>query len=291
MLTTLLLREHNRLAGELENRNPDWDDERVFQTARNILIVIFIKIVVEEYINHINSRPFRLRADPSVAWDARWNKPIWMTTEFSLLYRWHSLVPDVMTWNGTRIPVGMTFLNNSAFLDGGMRQGFLDMSAQKAGALGARNTTDALLHVEEKSIRQGRACNLDSYVRYRAYCGLSVPQRFEDISSDPEVVRILRANYDSVADIEFYVGLFAEDRLINSPLPDLINTMVAVDAFSQALTNPLLSEHVFNKRTFSEYGWQLINQPQSIKALVERNTPGGPVQGFIGMTQQGWDYE
>ncbi len=290
MLTTLLLREHNRLAGELEERNPGWDDDRVFETARNILIVLFIKLVVEEYINHIASKPFRLRADPSVAWNAPWNKPIWMTSEFSLLYRWHSLIPDIITWNGTRIPVGMTFLNNSAFLDGGMRQGFLDMSAQAAGALGPRNTTDALLHVEAKSIRQGRACDLDTYVRYRAYCGLPAPQKFEDISSDPEVVRVLKANYASVADIEFYVGLFAEDRIINSPLSELVNTMVAVDAFSQALTNPLLSQHVFNKQTFSEYGWQLINQPVSIKALVERNSPGGPISGFIGMTQLDWDF-
>ena len=266
MLTTLLLREHNRLAGELETRNPEWDDDRVFETARSILIVLFIKLVVEEYINHIASKPFRLRADPSGAWNAPWNKPIWMTSEFSLLYRWHSLSPDVITWNGDRFPVGSTFLNNAPFLEGGMRQGFLDMSAQAAGALGPRNTTDALLAVEAKSIRQGRACDLDTYVRYRAYCSLPVPQKFEDISSDPEVVRILRENYATVADIEFFVGLFAEDRIINSPLSELVNTMVAVDAFSQALTNPLLSQHVFNKKTFSDYGWQLINQPVSIRA-------------------------
>ncbi len=290
MLTTLLLREHNRIAGELEQRNPAWDDERVFQTARNILIVLFIKIVVEEYINHISSRPFKLRADPSIAWNAPWNKPIWMTTEFSLLYRWHSLVPDRITWNGKTMPVHSTFLNNAPLLETGLRQGFIDMSAQKAGALGPRNTTDGLLHVEAASIGQGRACHLDSYVRYLAYCGLPAPAKFEDISSDPEVVRILKENYESVADIEFYVGLFSEDLMINSPLSPLVNALVAVDAFSQALTNPLLSQHVFNKKTFSDYGWQLINQPQSIKSLVERNTAGGEVAGFIGMTQPGWKF-
>ena len=70
----------------------------------------------------------------------------------------------------------------------------------------------------------------------------------------------------------------------------MIRTLVALDAFSQALTNPLLSQHVFNKNTFSPYGWQVIQENGSIHQLVERNTPGGPIDGFIGMTQPDFEY-
>ena len=38
MMNTLFLREHNRLAGMLAAKNPTWDDDRLFETARNIII-------------------------------------------------------------------------------------------------------------------------------------------------------------------------------------------------------------------------------------------------------------
>ena len=74
-----------------------WNDERVFQTARNINIAQLIKIVVEEYINHISPYHFHLTADPSVSWDAGWNMPNWIPIEFNLLYRWHSSTPATFT--------------------------------------------------------------------------------------------------------------------------------------------------------------------------------------------------
>ena len=39
--------------------------------------------------------------------------------------------------------------------------------------------------------------------------------------------------------------------------------MVAIDAFSQAFTNPLLSPRVYNPQTFSPLGWQLIRDDEA----------------------------
>jgi prostaglandin-endoperoxide synthase 2 len=292
MMNTLLLREHNRLAGAIEQAHTGWDDEQVFETARNVLIFMFIKVVVEEYINHISSAPFRLTADPSIAWDAPWNKPNWMTTEFSLLYRWHSLVPDEIEWNGTRQPVHQTFMDNRLVIAGGLANSFADMSAQPAGRLGAFNTTEHLLPLEQAAIDQGRLVRLASYSDYRAYVGESRPREFSDISSDPAVVTFLESTYRSPNDVDFYVGLFAEDRVKNSPLPSLLLSMVAVDAFSQALTNPLLSKHVLSNRqaTFSTEGCEAIDRTSSLRDILDRNCPGGAGDRRISMTQDGWTY-
>jgi len=289
MMNTLFLREHNRLAGLIENANPGWDDQRVFETARNANIVLFIKVVVEEYINHISSSYNKFIADPSVAWDAPWNKPNWITAEFSLLYRWHSLIPDSMRWGNTDYPVIDTIMNNALLLDTGLKQSFIDMSAQKAGQIGAFNTHKDLLAFEESAIKQGRLCKLASYNDYRQYVSLPRLNFFLDISKDDDVVNLLKKAYETVDDIEFYVGLFAEDAEDNGLLPPVMSRMVAIDAFSQALTNPLLSKHVFKEETFSTKGWEAINQTKKLRDIVNRNVANGlNAVDFIGMTAQDW---
>jgi prostaglandin-endoperoxide synthase 2 len=293
MINTLFLREHNRLAGEIEKKNSSWDDERVFQTARNITIVLFIKIVVEEYINHISPHLFRLRADPSVAWGAPWNQPNWITTEFSLLYRWHSLVPDTMTWKGKSYDIGSTLMNNNLLLEAGLAGAFTDMSVARAGGIGPLNTAEAILEREISAIEQGRFCNLRSYSDYREYVALPKPEAFSDISTNPKVIEILEDLYKKPGNVEFYVGLFSEDTVKNSPLSPLLLSMVAMDAFSQALTNPLLSKNVYgnsvNRRdAFTALGLETIENTSSLRDLLELNCPNGIGNARISMTRKGW---
>lgn len=297
MLNTLFLREHNRLARELETRNPAWNDERVFQTARNIIIPMFIKIVVEEYINHINPAPFKLRADPSVAWDARWNRPNWITAEFSLLYRWHSLIPDQIQWPA-RDPIPMWAFprDNRPLLQVGLAAAFVATAGQPAGELGALNTSQALLIMEQKAVEQARTNQLASYNAYRAQFGQKPAKRFEDISSDPKIQALLQQLYGTPDRVEFYPGLFAEDRVKNSPLPGLLLTMVAVDAFSQALTNPLLSEHIWSDDAakqphgdaFTPWGKSQIAATATLEDVLRRNVPTPPTVTPLRMTQAGW---
>ena len=37
MMNTLMVREHNRVCGVLKKEHPEWGDEQLFQTAKNII--------------------------------------------------------------------------------------------------------------------------------------------------------------------------------------------------------------------------------------------------------------
>ncbi|WP_426029867.1 peroxidase family protein [Caulobacter sp. DWP3-1-3b2] len=293
MINTLLLREHNRLAGLIAANHTDWDDDRVFETARNVMIVLFIKLVVEEYINHISPSRIRLLADPSGCWDKPWNKPNWITAEFSLLYRWHSLVPDRLNWNGVETSTGNLRFANPLFTSVGLAQAFAWMSAQPAARLGMGNTADFLQDVEAHAIDQARVNQIAPYNAYRRTMGMAPVKTFADITTKTNIVERLEQTYPAgVESVEFYVGMFAEDVVDNSPLPSLILRMVAVDAFSQALTNPLLSAHIWgddaNRRAaFTDLGLEAIAATGSMRDLLVRNG-ADPGPAFVGMTRPDW---
>ncbi|QJU57840.1 heme peroxidase [Sphingomonas sp. AP4-R1] len=302
MMNTLFLREHNRLAGLIAQAHPGWDDEHVFQTTRNNVIVMFIKIVVEEYINHINTSNFRFLAEGKVAWDASWNRPNWMTAEFSLLYRWHSLVPEELSWGGAPVNGGTTLLNNALLIDAGLATAFAEISANNAACLGLHNSATFLWKAELSAVQQARDNRLASYNDYREAMGLKRKKSFEDVagtSSDPvakerraHLASELRGLYGDVDRIEFYVGLFAEPTEKNGVLPELIQAMVAMDAFSQALTNPLLSQHIWgddrNKLdAFTQIGLDAIVATKTLRDILVRNS-ANLGDRFVGMTRADW---
>lgn len=271
MLNTLFLREHNRLCDRLSKANPNWDDERLFQTARNTVIVMVLKIVIEDYLNHIAPYHFSFKAQPRSFYTAKWYRNNWITLEFNLLYRWHGLVTKTVRVGNTDVKVEDTLFNNQLLLDQGLGRCFDESSRYPCGAIGLFNTHKSLMEVEKASIELGRKARLRSYNSYRQYCGYPAVTEFNQITGDQKRQDDLKSLYDHPDNVEFYVGLFAEDTRPGSPLSPLIGRLVGIDAFSQALTNPLLSEHVYNFATFSKEGWSEVENTRSLSDVVHRN--------------------
>ena len=157
MHNVLFLREHNRIARTLQDTYPTWDDERLFETARSIMIVLLIKVVIEDYINHITPYLFKLRLEPRSFPNEPWYRQNWMATEFQLLYRWHSLVPSSYHIGGREYAIEATLFNTETVVKTGLGAMFEDASLQSAGQVGLKNTPPGLLwEVEKLSIQQGR---------------------------------------------------------------------------------------------------------------------------------------
>ena len=287
LMNTLFLREHNRLATRLEAAY-GWDDERLFQTARMINIVILLKLVVDEYINHITPYHFRFTLEGAKAFRrAPWMRTNRMASEFNLLYRWHSLIPSELLAGGRMRPLQETALDPGFVPEHGLGPLLEEASSQRAGRVGLFNTAPELLPAERASVEKGRAVRLASYNDYREACRYPRVTGFDQISSDPRIRAGLAECYDGPQAIEFYVGLFAEDPRPNSVLPPLIGRMVGVDAFSQAMTNPLLAPRVYDEETLSPLGWQEIHTTRTLSDVVNRNVTRRDRPYAITMTRAG----
>jgi prostaglandin-endoperoxide synthase 2 len=213
----------------------------------------------------------RLLADPTPVYAASWNRENWIPVEFNLLYRWHSLVPTSATWGGASVDLAGLRFDNRMLLQDGLVTALAGASQTRAWRIGLFNTTPMLDLVEVASIQQGRDNRLARYNDYRALMKYPRVSRFEQINSDPLVVSELRRIYSDVDRIEYFVGLFAEELPPRSAVPPLIGRMVAADAFSHALTNPLLSPHVYHAGTFTTGGMEVIEKTATLADLLARN--------------------
>ncbi|GGW14300.1 hypothetical protein GCM10018980_12640 [Streptomyces capoamus] len=272
-LNVLFLREHNRVAGLLAAAHRDWDDERIFQTTRNTLIVMMIRVMLEEYINHITPYHFGFVLDPVRTDRGVWHRENWATIEFSLVYRWHSLIPSAYTIAGRPVPLARTIANGRLVVERGLGPLFEDLSRQSAGLSGLFNTDELLLPIEAHSVAVGRELRLASYNDYRAYYGFPRVTDTRQISGDPRVQEALRDVYGDVDAIDLYAGLFAEEPEPGAIFGRLLERIISVDAFSEALNNPLLSPRLFGPDTFSPEGLRAVRETRSFSDLVHRNLP------------------
>jgi len=298
MLNVLFLREHNRIARELAARYPQWgdDDDRLFETARSILTVLLIKLAIEQYINHIAPYHFKFRLDAAGFYDQPWYRPNWMAVEFNLLYRWHSLIPTSLRVGGEDLPLEDTLNRTDLLTRGGLGGLFEDASRQPAGMVSLFNTAEWFRsRTEIPSIQHGRTAELGSYNDYREHCRFPRATAFDQISSSSRVRDELRRLYGKVDNVEFYVGLFAEDRRPNSVVPTLIGRMVGLHAFSQLLTNPLFAPEVYagqnREKTFSRRGIEIIDETKDLSQLLHRNLPAGSPRHHVSLTREDWQRE
>ena len=190
LLNTIWMREHNRIARMLCENTALTDDDEIFEKARNINIVQHLRIIIRDYIRHISPIDVALDIVPGMAERQKWYRENWITIEFNLLYRWHSMVPDAFQI-GDQSFDQMELRNPDLLKKFGIEKLITAATLQKAGRIGLENTHKMFFQpfkvgdtahdsVMARSVKMGRDAEIGRYVDYRKAFGLKPLKGFAD---------------------------------------------------------------------------------------------------------------
>lgn len=228
----LFLREHNRIASEVYQENPDFSDEQIYQIARKINTAQIQFITYYEYLPSLGvNLPQYSGFDPTV--DPR------ISNEFSALaFRMgHSQIND--------ISIRLGFDYSREYQPILLSDGFWDPSSmiQEGGIepilRGAAVTNQAANDIFAVSslrnsmfgepgfggldmcaidIQRGRDHGLPNYNQIREYFGLETASNWSDVSEDPETIEKMSLAYPDLSEVDPIMGLYSETHVADSSL-------------------------------------------------------------------------
>lgn len=247
-LHTLFMREHNRIATLLVDRFPCWKDEKVFQYSRKIIMSQIQQLTYQFFVPAILGtkhglapyRGYQENVDPSIA------------TFFSTCaFRFgHSMVPETLAllesekvphaYNGTKLH--SVFFRPSFTSEIGIEPLLLGASHQIAESVDCQ-VVDSLQNELFKdmtggadlisiNIQRGRDHGIPKYNDAREMYGLKRKESISEVTKNETLQRILLSLYNSVSDIDSFVGGLAEDHMDDSELGELFHTALQ-DQFSR----------------------------------------------------------
>ena len=241
---TIFAREHNRLVDELKAKNPDWDDERLFQEAKAIVEGEIQAITYNEFLPLLLGQDaiadyngYQPDVDPQIA-------NIFATAAFRFGHSMLSSTIHRVGEGGEESQYGHLSLKDAFFRpDRLVNEGGVDDTLRGLG-VGTSQTIDMHLVEDVRSflfgppgaggldlgalnIQRGRDHGLPDYNSAREAYGLPRVTDFSQITSDPAIAATLESLFGSVDNIDVFVGGLAEDEHGNSMLGELFTTVIA----------------------------------------------------------------
>ncbi|MEM9128134.1 MAG: peroxidase family protein [Pseudomonadota bacterium] len=256
-LQTLLVREHNHWADRLVGLHPGWTDEQVFQAARSIVEFEIQTITYRDWLPLLLAgnealAPVAAVLAPSAGHDPSVDGQI--STEFSTAaFRvGHTMVASkvpLMDAAGGSDPdadlsVMQAFFNTAPFLGGGMDDLLRSQTGTAAQQVDTKMIDDlnfflvtgdgvSGFSLAALNILRGRDHGLAGYLETRAALlgdidPMSVAaDDFSVITSDATLQAQLAQVYDSVHDVDLWVGGLAEDKAPGAQLGPVFAWIVA----------------------------------------------------------------
>jgi peroxidase len=239
-IQTLFLREHNRIARQLQQLNTSWTSDFLYQTARKIVIAEYTNIIYNEYLPALLgsdlSNKYGLLPNSDNTFFNGYNPQIYpqLINEFAtaafryghtqLAYSSHTASRTYQKSELTK-PISHYLFNNEFYrtsMDDIIRGALVDHS-YGAGQSQVNSYFEdwlfnGLFYMDSKrwslpalNIQRGRDHGLPGYNLYREKCGLNRAYKFEDFDNVPEnVIKKWKSLYASPDDVDLFVGLFSE---------------------------------------------------------------------------------
>ncbi|KAK4008306.1 hypothetical protein OUZ56_013450 [Daphnia magna] len=252
---TIFLREHNRLTVELSYLNPHWDDERLYQEARRISIAQMQHITCNEWLPGVVGREkmqelgmLPLQHGFSNDYDANVNPGI--LNEFSgASFRFgHSLIQgkqDLINHRREKeshILLRQHFLKTQTlYTPGNLDKFLIGLATQPRQDFDNYFTEEVTNHLFEEegkgfgldlvslNIQRGREHGIPGYNTFRALCGLHRAKDFKDLLDviSPAIVERFELLYDSVDDIDLFIGGISESKVEGASVGPTFQCMIA----------------------------------------------------------------
>ncbi|CAB1321720.1 unnamed protein product [Coregonus sp. 'balchen'] len=281
MYATLWLREHNRVCDILKAEHPTWGDEQLFQTARLIVIGETIRIVIEEYVQHLSGYLLDLKFDPVLLFKSQFQYRNRIAVEFKQLYHWHPLMPDSFHIDGDVVPYSQFIFNTSIVTHYGVEKLVDAFSRQYAGQIGGgQNIHPVVTNVAEGVIEESRTLRLQPFNEYRKRFNLKPYTSFSDFTGEEEIARELEELYGDIDALEFYPALMLEKTRPNAIFGESMVEMGAPFSLKGLLGNPICSPEYWKPSTFGgQTGFDIVNSA-SLDRLVCLNSKWCPYVAF-----------
>lgn len=251
--STIFLREHNNICDQLVKEHPDWSDEQVFQTARNAVTAILIKIVIEDYVQHISGYHFKLVYNPEIVFGKPLQYQNRISLEFNHAYHWHPLIPSELTVDGTTYQTKDTLWKPEILLNHSFKNFVEAMVKSPAGRVGPRNHGPSTTHVMLMTIEHGRELRMQSFNNYRERFGEKGYTSFEELVGEDqkELAKELSEVYGGdINAVEFAVGMFVEKHRSLVMFGESMTSIAAPYSVFGLYANPISSPQFWKPSTF-----------------------------------------
>lgn len=247
-MQTLFVREHNRLAEEIADRDPTLSDEQIYQQARAMVRAELQAITYNEYLPALlgrdaigNYEGYDSTVDPSIA-------NIFSTAAYRYGHSTISTEIARLNSDGTVIDEGNLALRDAFFTTTPISELGIDAILKGATAVEMQEIDtqiiddlrnflfgapgDGGLDLAALNIQRGRDHGLPDYNQAREDVGLPRVTSFAEITSDVDLQEDLEAIYGNVDNIDVWVGGLAEDHMRGASVGELFRT-VMVDQFER----------------------------------------------------------